>query len=187
MPRTAKKAAHKKAGKARRTKEEVQAILDKVAALRAEGKSLTAALRDIKIPYNNYNYWIKRQGRQSAGKGKSAAPASGKRGAKAAKMQAVLDQIDQMRKAGQSLNDAVKSSKLTISNYYYWVRTLTKKSSGKSKAPRAAASAALGHGDDTVEILKQMGRNREERERLTRAVQMLDNDFRALLRKLESV
>jgi hypothetical protein len=66
MPKRAKSPAPKKDGRPRRTKAEVQAILDKIDALRAQGKSITAALREVKVPYTNYNYWTKKQGKKDS-------------------------------------------------------------------------------------------------------------------------
>jgi len=185
MPKRAKSSAASKEGRARRSKAEVQAILDKIDALRAQGKSITAALREVNVPYTNYNYWTKKQGKSSAKRGVGSSAGATKLTGKAVQMQNVLNEIQQARAAGQSLDNAIKSKGLTVSNYYYWVKTLAKKSGGS--VGRSGSRMSAGSGSGTVGILDEMRRNREERERLGRQVQALDNDFNVLLRKLGSV
>jgi hypothetical protein len=67
-----KKSSPKKQTRIFRSKEEIQRILSEVAAAQANGATLTAALKAIKIPYNNYNNWLKKAGKP-AGTPKAAA------------------------------------------------------------------------------------------------------------------
>ena len=188
MPKRAKGAATKKSGRPRRTKDEVQAILDKIDSLRAQGKSIAAALKEVGVPYTNYNYWTKKQGQQSgAASGRKSGisiVSAGQLTGKSVQMQAVLNEIQQARAAGESLDSAIKAKGLTVSNYYYWVKTLAKKGSVIVKG--GSVGAVGKHTGGTVAVLDAMRRNREQKDHLVRQAEALDNEFNALLRKLGS-
>lgn len=65
MPRNAKKKATVKSSsgrRSRRTREEVQSLLEKIHAEVAGGATITDTLKKAGISYSNYNYWKKREG-----------------------------------------------------------------------------------------------------------------------------
>lgn len=161
------------ASKTRKTPSEAKAILAKVEELRARGATIARALNELEIPYTNYHYWVKKYG-EGGPKVKDAGANRTGLGAKAEKMQAVLNEISALRTNGTSLDGAVKQCGMTISNYYYWVRQLTTEGLRGGESGRPAGKGGTG---SLIALLDAMTRNRKDRENL-------DAEFQRLLGQL---
>jgi hypothetical protein len=80
MPRKAKKKATAKSSpgrRSRRSREEVQSLLEKIHAEVAGGATITDTLKKAGVSYSNYNYWKKREGRSAVRRGSGAGRSSG--------------------------------------------------------------------------------------------------------------
>lgn len=100
MPRKAKSKAKSKSSKprgSRRSREEVQSLLETIHADVASGATIKDALKKAGVSYSNYNYWRKREG---------AAPRRGKGGAsRPTQVMGILQEMTQNRREAESLRD----------------------------------------------------------------------------------
>lgn len=79
MPRNAKKKATVKSSpgrRSRRSREEVQSLLEKIRAEVAGGATITDTLKKAGISYSNYNYWKKRERSSTVRRGTGAGRSS---------------------------------------------------------------------------------------------------------------
>lgn len=90
----------------RRSREQVQTILDEVDSLRKSGSTtLTAALKKVGVSYNNYNYWIKRRAQGAMGTLRAVAGGHAKSGG----VMKILQEMTNNRVERQRLEKAVRS------------------------------------------------------------------------------
>lgn len=97
MPRKAK-------SRIRRSSEQVQELLGQVASLRKAGEPLMKALEKVGISYSNYNYWVKKRGGGSAGRG----PGRGTGAARGGVM-AIIEEIRKNREEHQKLEQRLRA------------------------------------------------------------------------------
>lgn len=98
MPRKAKsspKSRTPKSRRSRRTREEVQALMDSIHSDIAGGATIKDALKKAGVSYSNYNYWRKREG-APARRGKGGAP-------RTANVMGLLEEMTRNRREAESL------------------------------------------------------------------------------------
>lgn len=171
-------AARKRSRKKRKSERQIKSILNAITELRQSGSSISAALKEARVPMNTYYKWVKRFGTGAADTGKTEPASIAASSSKAEQMRVTVGEIQALKASGLSLARAIKQKGLTASNYYYWVKRLGAKRRGAaSKAGKPTAASGAERAQGVVALLDAMKQNRAEAERL-------DAEWRELLRRL---
>jgi hypothetical protein len=174
-----------KAKKVRRTQEQIQGLLDKIAAARSGGLTLTKALKQLGVPYNSFLNWTKKAPKPAA-----TAPAKKARRSRSGKsvdeIRALLEGVLASRKAGKTQGVAVKEAGISMSTYKYWLKKYSAAGAGKTVSAKKATVSA-GKKISPLSILQEMTENRKKRQELEQAekqIRELDARYEELRKRL---
>ena len=168
----------------RRKPEEIQGLLQRIAAARTSGVTLTKALQQVGVPYNTCHNWAKKHPQPvSTAPAPPATPR--RRGKSVDEISKVLGDIAAARKAGMGLVKTLKEIGLSMSTYKYWL----KKHGGKTRAATAGKRPALPGAKkvSVLSLLGEMTENRRKRQELAsaeRKIIELDARFEQLRKQL---